>query len=517
MKYSFISKITACGVITCISFLATANSFGEDRYPEKINLTRGYAIEMAIRRNIDLRVEAQNSLMSESDANKSWGIYNPVLALSGSGGVTATTGDPFFDTKSYTSTLSLTQFLPTGGNVAASTQSGYTNAAISTTGTVISNWQSTVGLVLTQPILRNAGKEVAELNITVATNTLQDSLNRFRLATIDTVLSVITAYNHLYTLRQILEARESALNSAQKLLEDIKKKSSGSLQTMEIANAEYAVVQKQKDLVDAGRNVSDQESSLLYLMGLESKTHIVSIDPPSREEPKETGAQALKEALEQRLDLKQLQLALKTSQLQERVARHQTLPDLSISGGGGFTGTGGNFGQSYSQIGDHPGTFWTVGLQFSYPLGNSAAKNDYLRNKTKTEQLQNQIKGLEWRIRNDVEADMRALISARVQNQMADKSLQLAEQRLTEYRKNNQAGSATVQDVINAENDLTSARNTQTDATETFANAVAKLWRDMGVLLDRQGIHIDTSHPEKLFQAGQEIPSRTAALPASAP
>jgi outer membrane protein TolC len=314
-----------------------------------------------------------------------------------------------------------------------------------------------------------------------------------------------------------LESRVSALNSSTKLFEEIKKKSSGSLQAMEIANAEYAVVQRQKDLVDAGRSVSDQEASLLYLMGIESKTHIVSIDPPSREEPKETGTQALKEALEQRLDLKQLQLALKTSQLQERVARHQTLPDLTINGGGGFTGTGGNFGESYTQIGDHPGTYWTVGLQFSYPLGNTAAKNDYLRNKTKTEQVQNQIKGLEWRIRNDVESDLRALISARVQIHMADKSLQLAEQRLTEYRKNNLAGTATVQDVINAENDLTSARNTQTDATETFANGVAKLWRDMGVLLDRQGVHIDTAHPEKLFQAGQGAPSRVAAESASEP
>jgi outer membrane protein TolC len=99
---------------------------------------------------------------------------------------------------------------------------------------------------------------------------------------------------------------------------------------------------------------------------------------------------------------------------------------------------------------------------------------------------------------------MRALISARIQIQMADKSLQLAELRLAEYHKNNLAGTATIQDVSNAENDLTAARNTQTDATETFANGVAKLWRDMGVLLDRQGIHIDKQQPKKLIQAEQE-------------
>jgi outer membrane protein TolC len=109
---------------------------------------------------------------------------------------------------------------------------------------------------------------------------------------------------------------------------------------------------------------------------------------------------------------------------------------------------------------------------------------------------------------------MRALISARIQMQMADKALQLSELRLSEYQKNNLAGTSTIQDVINAENDLTSARNTQTDAIESFANGVAKLWRDMGVLLDRQGVHIDKAQPKKLIQAEQEPTSPAAATPA---
>lgn len=65
---------------------------------------------------------------------------------------------------------------------------------------------------------------------------------------------------------------------------------------------------------------------------------------------------------------------------------------------------------------------------------------------------------------------------------------------------------ATIQDVINAENDLTFARNTRTEAVESFANGVARLWRDMGVLLDRQGIHIDKAQPKKLFQAETASP-----------
>jgi outer membrane protein TolC len=140
-------------------------------------------------------------------------------------------------------------------------------------------------------------------------------------------------------------------------------------------------------------------------------------------------------------------------------------------------------------------------MLFSVPLGNTAPENDYRKSKIRTEQVQNQIKALAWKIRNDVESDMRALVSARLQVQMTDRSRQYAEQRLEEYRKLNRVGTASIQDVINAENDLTSARNSQMDAIEAFAYAVTKLWRDTGVLLDRQGVHVDRSFPSKLAES----------------
>jgi outer membrane protein TolC len=234
---------------------------------------------------------------------------------------------------------------------------------------------------------------------------------------------------------------------------------------------------------------------------MEAKTHIIPIDPPSRAEPPETEEQAVTTALELRPDLKQLRLALQASQLQERVARHQSLPDLSINASGGLTGTAGNLGSSFQQIRETPGTFWSAGIQFSVPFGNTFAGNDYRKSKIRTEQTRNQLRALTWKIRDDVEADMRALVSARLQMQMTDKSRLFAEQRLDEYRKLNRVGTASIQDVINAENDLTSARNAQMDAIEGFAYAVTKLWRDTGVLLDRQGVHIDKSYPKSLVRS----------------
>ncbi len=492
-------------ILTCIfgiTLLVAVNGYC-DNVPEKVNLTRGFAIALAISKNVDLRGEALNSSMAEIEVARSRGIYDTIFSTSANGGVVSTPGDPFFRTKSGLASVGLTQYLPTGGSVTAGTQTGFTNAETVSAGTSsTTDWQSSVGITIAQPLLKNSGKETMELSITLAANTLEDSLERFRFVITDTVHAVITSYNHLYALRQLRESRGAALDSAEKLLDEIKKKAkSGPLQSMELANAEYAIAQRRKDLVEAERNVSDQEASLRYLLGIEAKTQIIPSEPPSRAEPPETEEQAVKAALELRTDLKQLRLALKTSQLQERVAQHQSLPDLSVNASGGFTGTAGSIGNSFQQIGESPGTFWSVGLQFSVPLGNTVPENDYRKSKIRTEQVQNQIKALVWKIQNDVEADMRALVSARLQMQLADRSRQYAEQRLDEYRKLNRAGTASIQDVINAENDLTSARNAQMDAIEAFAYAVAKLWRDTGVLLDRQGVHIDRSFPSKLAES----------------
>lgn len=496
---------TILGALLTITLMGAGDGRCADA-PAKVELSRGMAVAMALRRNPDLRVELLNSSMAEADYARSRGIYDPFFSLSGSGGVLSVPGDPFFSTESAVTSLGLTQYLPTGGSATASVQSGFTNAEVEA-GDSTTDWQSTMGITLSQPLLKNAGKETTELGITLAANTLQDSLERYRAVITETVLSVVYSYNHLYTLRQVLESRLTALNSAQELLDELQKRENpGPLHVMEVANAEYAVSQRRKDIVEAERNVRDQEAGLRYLIGMEAKSSLIPIDPPSRDEPLETGEQAVASALEQRPELKQLRLSLKASELQERVARHQMLPDLSVTASGGLSGTGSSFGKSFRQIGDNPGTFWSAGMQFNVPLGNTIARNDYLRNKIRTQQVQNQISALAWKVRDEIEADMRALISARLQMQMADKSLQYAEQRREEYRKQGKTGAAAVQDVINAENDLTLARTTQLDALETFANGVAKLRRDMGTLLSSQGIHLDPSHPGKLMEEEQAPP-----------
>ncbi|MFZ4858162.1 MAG: TolC family protein [Desulfuromonadaceae bacterium] len=451
------------------------------------------AIVMAVSRNIDLKIEALNSRMALVDAIKSRGIYDPLLNVTGSGGVSPITGEEYYSTRNFVSSVGITQAIPTGGSITASTQTGYFSMDSGMPAT--KEWQATVGINITQPLLKNSGKETFELNISLAATTHQDSLERFRSAVSETVATVIATYNRLYVLRQVLKTREAALDTAQKLLEVIGKNEQRAPHGIGFADAEFAIDQRRKDLVETYRGVTEQEIYLRYLIGLETPDKIIPTDAPFKHEPLETYEQAVEMALELRPEIRQLKSGLQSARLLERVARHQSLPELSVTAGTGVTGTGSTPADGFRQIGRDAALNWTVGMLFNLPLGNTASRNEYIRSRIRTEQAQDQVKAASWKMRNEIQNDMRTLISARLQMQLADKSSQSAKLRFEQYQKNSLLKMTAIQDLLNAENDLNIARNAQMEAGESFSNAVTKLWKDMGILLERYSIRIDVSKP----------------------
>jgi outer membrane protein TolC len=458
----------------------------------KGNLSLADAVALALRRNVDLRVESLNSSLSREDVKRSRAIYDPFLTANGSGGGT-TLADRSGMNRSGNASVGVTQLLSSGASVNASTRTGFVTGFEHQPGTPLYDYSSSVNVFVTQPVLKNAGRRITEVNIVLAKSALQDSLDRYRLFAADTVLSVITSYNRLYALRETLAYRKTSLDAAQKLLETTRANTRAA--AIDVTNADFGVAQRLRDVVDAERTARDQEAGLRYLIGMTTPEEIVPTDPPTREEPQASTEQAVKTALDLRPDLRQLRSALASNELLTWAAKDQTLPDVSLFVGAGRDGSNGTLGDNLAQMRGGQG-FWSAGVNFSMPLGNTAAESDYRKGKIRTVQAKSQIQALSWRIRNDVESDMRALISARLQIQVAGRALEQATGRLEEYRRSNQAGTATTQNVLDAEADLSAARSSRVDALEAYAAAVTRLWRDTGELLDHMGVKIDTLHPE---------------------
>jgi len=472
-----------------------------DELSEPIKLSLNTAMTMAIRHNLDLRGEELNTAIADANLKQSRALYDPYLSLSGAYQQTYYTGESY-GTNDTTASLNLTQRLPTGGSLTATAQAGYTTPESDFPDDNWQDWYTSVGLVLSQPLLKNAGKETTEQAITLADNARQNALERLRNIAAKTVYAVVREYNRLYTLRQVRTSRLVALNSARETLEKMKKNGGRrELREVEVANTEYSISQRLKDLVDAERRIKDQEARLRYVIGMESEIPIVPVDSPSRREPPENLEQAVELALAERPDLKQLRVDLKSSELRERVAHKNKMPNLAVTAGGGLRGIDDDFSDSVDQIGDGKGRWWTAGLQVSMPLGNRAADAEYQRSKQQATQTEYRLAALTWKVRDEIEADMRALISARVQIQVADRAANISELRVEQYSKSVARKSSPVQDLLNAERDLIFARDDQAQALEGFSNAVAELWLDAGVLLERMNISLD---PEQTVHAADD-------------
>jgi outer membrane protein len=462
-----------------------------------IYLKLNEAIGLAFARNLDLKVELYNPAMAESDIQRALGIYDPLVSAGVNYSRTVSpntfTFVPF-KIDQFTATAGVSQLLPTGGSVGLTTDTGWVSNSSS-------YWSNDYNLTVSQPLLKNFGREATELNIAVARVNKEGTVDRFRTRLSDTVAQVRNDYFKFYFLRENLEVNRTALALSQKILDETKGRvKAGVLPAMEILSAEFSVATREKAVIDAERALRDQMDVLRLELQLDPDREIVIVDQPTKESLQVAEPEALALAVRNRPEIAAQLATIKVNDLQQKVARNRTLPDLSLNANVGTAGFSDRFTRAYEKAISADDPVWGVGLQFSYPIGNRAAENDYIRSKLTLEQSQAQLQSLEAGIANDVKTSIRLLVSSYKQIDVTARGRAYAEERLRAFRKRNAVGLATAKDVFDVENDLITAEGNQIQALVDYNNAITQLWHVTGELLERQGIKLSERVADPLYQ-----------------
>jgi outer membrane protein TolC len=269
---------------------------------------------------------------------------------------------------------------------------------------------------------------------------------------------------------------------------------------MEILNAEFGAVSREKDLIDAEKAVRDQVDVLRLLLQLEQRGDIVTADLPRRELIEVSESDAVQRTLS-RPDIREQRRNLEIAELQTRVYRNRTRPDLALTGSVGSNGLDHYVGRDMEKVGSFDSPFWSVGLNFSYPIGNDAAENDYRRSRLKMEQTALQIRSLEESAANETRAAIRNVTTGYKQIEVADRGKAFAEERLRAFVRKNEVGLATTKDVLDVENDLVAAKSNQILAVVNYNNAITNLWKVTGELLEREDIRVVEGDADKLYSS----------------
>lgn len=463
-------------------------------------LTMKEAIRMAVEKNLDVRAELYNAAQYEADINRYRAIYDPLFSLqtnyTNSSTATFNSAGKAVDSRSFYIDSSISQLLWSGGTAAIAFNNGYTD------GNVFTGWQSGLGVNLSQPLLKNVGREATEIAINISRYSKFASLERFNSRLLSTVSQVRSEYYKLYSLREEQRVKKVSLELAQKILSETKSRvKAGVLPAMEVLNAEFGAVTREKELIDAELAVTNQVDVLRLLLQIDAKNGDLQIvDLPPREPFYVIESDALQKAIN-RPDIREQKRNLELNELQTRNYRQKTLPDLALTASFQLTGLDSAYQRNMDKVTTFDYPVWGIGLNFSYPLGNGAAENDYRRSKLKSEQISLQLRSLEETSANEVRAAIRGIVAGFKQIDVTDRGRVFAEERLRAFIRKNEVGLATTKDVLDVENDLAVAKSNQIKAVVGYANALTIYWQVTGELLEKEGIRVVEGDADKLYSA----------------
>ena len=490
--------------VLCLALMCGVVEADETSYP----LGLKEALRLAVERNLDLRAQLYTPAMNEADVRFNRGIYDPHLTLT-TGYTDSRTipvnritagGIDKLHQQTFTVDPGINQLFPTGATVGLDFSNYYSITNAPSSIAKDSYWQSALTLNASQPLLKNFGRDATELGIAVALGTKEGSVYHYQSQVLATVLQVKTEYYKLYYDYEDLESKRVSLKDAQRILSDTKARvKAGVLPAMEVLNAEFGVASREKDLNDAERAVQDESDVLRLLLQLDVKDVIRPTDKPGSERIEASEDSAIKKALAARPELKEARTGIKTSEIQARVAKNNTLPNLNLVASAGLNGLGSGYGRDMDRLSSANYPAWSISLQFDYPLGNTAAENSYIKSKLKVSQGETQLQSQQETIANEVRAAIRALASSYKQIEVTDRARAYAEENLRAYIRRNEVGLATIKDVLDVENTLATARSNHNKALTDYNTAMNQYWKATGELLDREGIIISDKEVDGLY------------------
>lgn len=459
------------------------------------------AVKRALENNVDIAVGKYDPEAAEQDVFGARGAYDPLFTsalskrsiTSEAQNVFAGADKPETDVMTYN--FGVRQFLPTG----ATFQLDFNNAKTDTNSIFASfnpEYESTLDLRLTQPLLRNRATDTQRNQIRVAKNNKAISDLTFRQTVLSTVASVKKSYYNLIAAIDNLEARRKNLELAKKLLEENQiKVRVGTMAPLDVVAAEAEVAAREEQVIQAENQLGNAEDALKRQIFPATSAEvwplrIVPTDQPSAQETLIDGEAALKTAFENRSDLQAARKRLENASFSAELAGSGALPAIDLVATYGNSGIGGTqfvregfggavteiieggYGDALSKVFGRDNPTWSLGVNVSYAIGNRSARAQKARAEVSRQQQEATVRRLEMAVATEVRQAARAVETNYKRVQSTRSSRVLAERRLDAEQKKFEAGMSTNFFVTQAQRDLADARVAELTAIADYRKSL---------------------------------------------
>ncbi len=469
-------------------------------------------LQLALQHNLDIQIQRYNPLISQFTLDVSYDTYEPVLSISANKQYSGSPGALIQDTNgnivrvsgnqreadNYTPGISGS--LPTGLsynlNGTWSRDSIWNQPPNSGGYWLPPTWSSGPGITLQQPLLKNFWIDQNRLTIQLNKAAFQISEQALRLQIMTTVTSVKTAYYNLIFARGNVDANTTALQLAQQLAAENKKKVEiGTLAPLDEKQAEAQAAASLAALQAARQSLVIQENTLKSLL-TDDYMQWVDIAPKPAEAlvavPQVLDRQtSWRRALAERPEVIEARLNAKKQRITLKYDLNQLFPQLDLTGSYGRSAFDNTLSDNFADLSRGDSSFYSYGAIFSIPLaGNLAARNTYRSGKVTLKQLLLQLKQEEQNIVVAVDNDVGQVQSTLEQVNSTHEARLYAEDALKAEQTKLENGKSTSFNVLQLISNLTTARVNEIQALANYNIAVAQLSLDEGATIEDNKIDL---------------------------
>jgi outer membrane protein len=187
-------------------------------------------------------------------------------------------------------------------------------------------------------------------------------------------------YWQLYAARKELEVRQKQYELAQTQLAQAQRRvSAGDVAPIEVTRAEAGLAQRLEAIINAENTVLQQQREIKRIINtpdlpMESRTLLIPETEPDVTRYAFDGVQLADVAVDNRMEMLELELQLAQDYTNIESAKNQALPDIALDFQYSFPGVGTTLGSSAEQIRSGDFHRWSAGVSGNIQLGNERAK-----------------------------------------------------------------------------------------------------------------------------------------------
>ncbi len=509
MRLKFLSWIAclSCGALTVVGQNNAA--------PKTISLSLDDALRRALEQNYAIRLGNFTPQTARLNLEGNYGAYDPVFQGSAgqnftrrAGGFNSDINQAVEGAESWNRDFSagLTGVLPTGtrygldwgmdrSNQKVPAESVLGSGIFDTSRNITAEYRSSVGVSVTQPLLKDFWIDSTRLNTKSAKIEIKKADLALQYLIMGIVNQTALAYYDLIEARDQVEVRKMALQLKDQFLSETQKKvAAGTMASLDEKQAQSEQATARANLIRAHSNAEQAENRLKGLISDNfASIHTTVLEPSEKllamSQPINV-IESWRTGLEQRPDFIQKKHSIEQEKIQLKYTKNQLYPALDIQGSYGRAGLGGNAYDSLDTIGDNRFPRYGGGLVLTVPLSRKSERAAHRIQKISVEEALVRLKEAEEDIIRSIDTEAKKVRSAFAAIESTREARVFAEAALDAEQKKLENGKSTNFQVLELQDNLTQARAAEIIALTAYNKSLQDFYYAEGTTLQRNKVVI---------------------------